>query len=261
MEVLTAGYRHTHSAEYRVDCPTGEPAYLLVIFRSGAYYLEHGEKRCVAPGSVAIFAPGQPFCYGAADSTYIEDWVRFSMDTADAALFEALGIPLNRMTQINSSAALSELVHKVAYEMNADNVYRQDVVALWMQMLFFRIGQLLEQKEELPATAPVTHYHRLVQLRNELAQNPQQHIDVEELAKRVYMSKSHFQHTYKRLFGVSVLEDCSRFRMKDATLYLSSTDMTVKEVSSHCGYSSELHFIRSFKKRFDMTPTEYRQSV
>jgi AraC family transcriptional regulator of arabinose operon len=48
-------------------------------------------------------------------------------------------------------------------------------------------------------------------------------------------------------------------RIERAKFYLTTTDMSIKALSDFCGYESDLHFIRQFKKKEGLTPTEYRQ--
>ena len=42
--------------------------------------------------------------------------------------------------------------------------------------------------------------------------------------------------------------------------YLAGSDMSIRGLADFCGYESELHFMRQFKKFVGMTPTEYRRS-
>lgn len=259
MEVYCAGYHQTQPAGFESNRPQGSGAYLLLVIKTKSFYYEDGVKHIAEPDSVVLYTPEHPYHYGAADAQYADDWIQFSMTDSDLSLIQALGIPMNRVQQISSGTVLSELIHKIAFELDTDNLYRHDIVLLSMQMLFFRMSQFLYHRAEV-TEVPLSHYPQLVQLRNELAHHPEREITIDDLAKSVFMSKSHFQHTYKKLFGTSVLEDCSRFRMKNASFYLSSTEMTVKEIAQQCGYTSVFCFIRSFKKHFSMTPTEYRQT-
>lgn len=50
-------------------------------------------------------------------------------------------------------------------------------------------------------------------------------------------------------------------RLKHSTYYLSCTDMNIKKIAELCGFNSDVYYIRSFKKFFGITPTEYRDSI
>ena len=75
------------------------------------------------------------------------------------------------------------------------------------------------------------------------------------------MSRSGFQHLYKKMFGVSVTGDVISGRLERAKRLLSSTDLTVSEIASRCGYSNEFNFMRQFKDRVGRTPTQYRRQL
>ncbi len=48
--------------------------------------------------------------------------------------------------------------------------------------------------------------------------------------------------------------------MKKAKTLLKNTSMTIENVSRTLGYDNVEHFSRSFKKVFDMTPKQFRNS-
>jgi hypothetical protein len=48
--------------------------------------------------------------------------------------------------------------------------------------------------------------------------------------------------------------------MKEATVLLSTTFLTVKEIMVRVGFLDESHFVKDFKKIYGTTPTEYRKS-
>ena len=82
--------------------------------------------------------------------------------------------------------------------------------------------------------------------------------NIEHMANYVNLSVSSFQHTYKKIFGHSVINDVIAGRINKAKKLLESTNDTVAEIGEKCGYKTEYHFMRQFKEQTCMTPTEYR---
>lgn len=78
------------------------------------------------------------------------------------------------------------------------------------------------------------------------------------MADYVHMSPFYFQHLYKELYHISCMQEVILARIERAKFYLTTTDMSVKAVSDFCGYENDLHFIRQFKKKEGLTPTQYR---
>ena len=85
--------------------------------------------------------------------------------------------------------------------------------------------------------------------------------NVDDLAAEAGMSRSGFQHLYKKLFGTTVIKDIIEGRLQKAKRLLSSTCLTIKEIAAVCGYSNEYSFMRQFRERTGKTPTEYRSSM
>lgn len=101
----------------------------------------------------------------------------------------------------------------------------------------------------------------MTQLRTVIHTEPERVMSIDEMAGSVNMSRSGFQHLYKKMFGVSVISDVINGRLERAKRLLSSTDLTVSEIASKCGYATEYNFMRQFKSRTGKTPTEYRRQI
>jgi AraC family transcriptional regulator of arabinose operon len=48
-------------------------------------------------------------------------------------------------------------------------------------------------------------------------------------------------------------------RIERAKFYLTTTDMSIKSLSDFCGYENELHFVRQYKAKEGLTPSQYRK--
>ncbi len=96
-------------------------------------------------------------------------------------------------------------------------------------------------------------------LRDEIFKNPEKDWNIEALARRMDISRSHFQRLYKEIFEVSCKEDIITARIDKAKWLLENTIIPVTQVSEQCGYFNGSHFIRQFGTRVDMTPSDYRR--
>jgi transcriptional regulator GlxA family with amidase domain len=73
------------------------------------------------------------------------------------------------------------------------------------------------------------------------------------------MSRSAFQHAYKKHFGMTFIEDLVKSRVSYAKMLLSTTNMNITDISVSSGYHSYVHFARQFKEQTGYTPSEYRK--
>ena len=104
-------------------------------------------------------------------------------------------------------------------------------------------------------------YNKLVQIREEMQQNPEIDWSVQELCRRTHVSRSYLQRTYKRCFGKSIFEELIDFRIMKAKELLFSEDLTFTKAAELCGYSSYAHFAKQFKAHEGITLSEFREKL
>lgn len=83
-------------------------------------------------------------------------------------------------------------------------------------------------------------------------------ITVEEAAKICNFSPSHFMRFFKNTMGTSFVNYLNDYRLSMASRMLLSSQDTIINIASDCGYDNLSYFNRLFKRRFKMTPSGYR---
>jgi AraC-like DNA-binding protein len=83
-------------------------------------------------------------------------------------------------------------------------------------------------------------------------------LTVEDLAKKIDLSPSHFSSLFKQATGMSPLNYFIHLKLQKACLLLYTTDMKIKDVAEAIGYDDPFHFSRLFKKSMDVSPEQYR---
>ena len=79
------------------------------------------------------------------------------------------------------------------------------------------------------------------------------------MAEFVHLSRAHFSVKYKDIFGVTPNADINTAALLCACKLLSTTQMSVADISRTVGFSGAAYFIKQFKVKYGMTPTEYRR--
>lgn len=85
-------------------------------------------------------------------------------------------------------------------------------------------------------------------------------ITLQELADIAALSPYYFSRVFARETGMTPHKYLISTRMANAKFLLKTSQMSVKEVAFHSGFSDESGFCTAFKKQEGMTPKEYRSS-
>ena len=88
-----------------------------------------------------------------------------------------------------------------------------------------------------------------------------QSFEITELASQVGISRSSLQRKIKKTVNMSPSEFIREIRLKKAVALLNSDEYNIDEIAVIVGFNSTSYFIRSFKKKYEMTPTAYKQNI
>ncbi len=92
-----------------------------------------------------------------------------------------------------------------------------------------------------------------------LYKNHKSELSLSKVAEKFFVSPGHLGYLFKTTFGTSYNDYVNRIRMKYACDLLTSSSLSMKEISIESGYNSVEHFYYTFKKHFDCTPAQYRK--
>lgn len=86
-------------------------------------------------------------------------------------------------------------------------------------------------------------------------------MSVAELAAMSNYSERQFIRLFKASFGCRPTEYIRSLRLRKAKMLLKSTDMTVSQIATACGYGDSNYFTRVFRTAAGQTPTAFRISI
>ena len=79
-----------------------------------------------------------------------------------------------------------------------------------------------------------------------------------DLALRVGTNECTLKAGFKEAFRTTVFNYLFDYRMNIAIHYLLDTNKSIGEVAGLVGYEHQAHFCTAFKRKFNVTPSEYR---
>lgn len=261
MDIGTIGYNYSHGSDFVMDRPNGVGCWLMLIIKTPASFVLGEKKYDVRENSFIVISPETPCRYCASGDTYTDDWIYFGADGETVKRFGKLGIPVNEPVYLGDTETVSHIVHILAFEHYSAEPLHSEIERHYTEILLLTVSRLIRSGTQISSKLFMEKNHRMTQLRTIIHTSPERVMTIDEMAGYVSMSRSGFQHLYKKMFGVSVTSDVISGRLERAKRLLSSTDLTVSEIASRCGYSNEFNFMRQFKDRVGRTPTQYRRQL
>lgn len=85
-------------------------------------------------------------------------------------------------------------------------------------------------------------------------------ISVPEVAARVGVSQRQLERLFKRFIGCSAVQFSQLLRLQHARVLLTSTELSIREVSAATGFNSMSYFSQTFARCFGKKPSEYRRA-
>ena len=254
------GYNYTHEEDFRMDRPEGPGAWLFLLVKSDAIFYINGKRNLVKKHSYVLLQPKTPCLYQGANENYEDDWFFFNMTDEEKSELLEKGLVFDTPVFLGNIEEISSLIHQISYNHFSADIYHEEIKILLTSVLFLKTAQQAKLKIIQSPDALASKNDRLNYLRTRLFEEPALFSGIDEMAAYMNLSRSGFQHLYSHTFGVSVIHDVIKGRIEKAKSLLSRTNFSITEISTKCGYKSEFHFMRQFKKETGLTPTEFRRS-
>ncbi len=160
---------------------------------------------------------------------------------------------LPEIFSVSNIIAVKELYEKLASICiwGKDNYEEKKAVAEKLLLLLASEAVNIQSREKPLHTATVF-------LQNYITENFGRDISLSRLAKSLGFSEEYLIRLFKKDILCTPYEFLIRVRMENARHMLANSKLSVAEIASSCGYPNFSFFSSSFKKRFAMSPSEYR---
>lgn len=261
MKVGAVGYNHIHGREFEMTRPNGFGCWLMLLVRRDSIFEINGVRHYVDTGSFVLLSSTTEISYRGNDGEYADDWLFAAREEGDEELLANLGIPVDEPIIIGGLESLSDLIHIMTYEFYSAEKYREEIVAHYLSILLMRLSRAINHNALCAGTLYNERNSKLSHLRSRMYNSPESITDIDAMADEVGLSRSGFQHLYKKYFGVSASSDIIKGRIEKAKQLLSCTRLSVSEIATRCGYGTCSHFMRQFRDICGKTPSEYRKTL
>lgn len=81
-----------------------------------------------------------------------------------------------------------------------------------------------------------------------------------DMAKTLNYSPSYLRHTFTKQSGKTILQTVNSVRLSQAAVLLRTTKLSVTHIALECGFCDGNYFSTVFKKKYGITPKNYRNN-
>ena len=243
----------SNERRFNSDNPSGRSDYYFMYVISGRLeVLTEGNFVECTQGSLIIFPPEKRYAYRHTESGNVEYFfVHFTGSEVEKLLREceiAIHPAINR---INHSETLIPRFQNMFDAFARQDALRDREVAAIFEQILIRLARRKSVGNDEYARS-------LSRSIGKMLSGYSQSISVPELAELESLSVSRYNTIFRQKMGCSPVEFLTATRMTAACELILFTDMSVKEIGAVCGYRDPHFFAKTFKKRFGVTPSEYR---
>lgn len=211
------------------------------------YYIAH-------PGQLVFLPKGKHRAYTHSSRNFRIYEMAFSADVGGENLMHALGLSdSDFLVDISDQDELRQLFENSCHvELFRNPVYDIGWCANILNMI--RLYAEARQAQTLGGDelfAPVLSY---------MTAHLDNTVTTEELADLVHMQPTYFIRRFKASYGLPPIAYLGRLRLYKAMELLSSTTLSIEQISTEVGIQDSAYFARFFKKNCGVTPSEYRNA-
>ena len=158
---------------------------------------------------------------------------------------------------------VNHLIERLTYTFTNNNKSKDVLLDLMIQELIVRLLQTKAKSLIINDPNQVFNDTRIGTVIKYIKDNlTNKDISVDLLAKKAYMSTSHFHKQFKNTLGISPIDYINSEKIKfSKKLIKESKDFRMSEIAFKSGFNNTSYFNRQFKKMELMTPQQFKASI
>lgn len=232
------------------------PRHCLHIIQSGAgIFNADGKEFAVKKDQIFTFFPGQYIEYHDFPATpWKYTWINFEGSLVDRA-FSDIGITKkNPLVDSADNLKFKSVLLPVINHIITNSFHKLfPVVAAW---------ELLSALAAIPSSQTATDNQQLFEEGKILIDSQlDNNLTVDDLADRLEVNRSTLFRAFKTHGDLSPKEYIDNCRFERAKELLIRSNMPISRIAHACGFTEHHYFTNAFRKRFSMTPGEFRKKV
>lgn len=239
---------------------------IIYTYTGGAHYYIDGKSYFSSPGKLLIINSESIHKIIPCDAGEFQEKKAVVLNV-DYQFIKTLIPCMEEMSFVSDSGIQSSEISRI---MNLFSRYAEEykekqflhlrLMGLLYELMYFLAENAMEKKEQI---FPINNQKNLERLRGVIEfvkMYYKEPIMQKDVAARFYFTKEYFSRFFKKSTGSTFKEYLTQYRLKKAREELDATDHTILQTALNNGFPDARGFITAFKKRYEITPLQYRKS-
>lgn len=239
--------------------PNGRKDYLLLYACGGQLRIKETDWReFTARSHCVVYRPCEPQNY---ESAPVPDgkicWIHFNGVFAEEILREA-GL-CGKITCVRRNETIVRIFRQIVEALRET----QPDCKLKCKLLFFKLTVALsdsgDKKSQRGLIQSKRDRKRIYPAIEYIGEHLDEHFTVDFLASVCALSKTTFIRTFSKATGTSPIAYVIGKKLESSLYYLLETDATVEEIADKFGFENQFYYSNLFKKKYGLSPSNYRK--
>lgn len=172
---------------------------------------------------------------------------------------DADGLLLRRSCEKDDRlAALILHMHK-AYEQK-QNGYLFDILSSFYELMYLLVTDFRAAEADEERIRQNKNLDRLSHITNYIQVNYREDLTLEGVAGIFGFSPAYLSKMFQKYAGINYKTYVQELRTQAGYRLLMNTELPVGEIALECGFPDSRSFAKTFRRRYGMTPAEYRKN-
>lgn len=246
---------------------------LSLIVRGHGVYRTQTKEYSIAPGDIFFYRPNESHCITDIEQAgmellnlhiapyYLYTHLQNSLNSEYIRILSA-GFPLdsNKVNdflpseQLEAVKTLLLCIHEEMTQEQSDYViYTNNCISA----ILIRLSRAL-QGARRPNSAERNAYRRVASAIAYIDANFKGDITLEKIAANVGYSRCYLSTVFRQCMGMTPWDYISIKRIEEALALIKTTDRSILEIATSCGFNNTVNFCRIFKKYTNLLPSSFR---
>lgn len=223
------------------------------ILEGSFTFVKDGKHITARKGDTVILDCYKPHEYYTNDS-FESVWIHIA-GANSYELFEEIEKSQGNLIKCKDIQHLRKLLFRIFDGMKGDNTPTELSASLDIYKIFTELLNPQSSKSK----GESSYEDSIQSVKEYIAENLNENLNVGRLAEIVNMSSSHFSRVFKQQTGFSPYDYILISRLNRAKYLLQVTDMTVSSIAYEIGFNSESNFIFFFTENEGISPGKFRK--